>query len=205
MPGFSLTVIGLGEARLAAFQSLFQGKIADLNTTLQLAPLSMPAGSATAAQIVIGDPAAFDDSLPFFLCILGGGRNNGVDMETSIKEVGIPNSVSAFKNTFHTRVMLYLNPNAFPVAAQTAASVLAQAEKRERFLQRICDWVRADCLQTVAGVSLTLASVEYSAAPTYDDLCMSVIDSITLGVYEKGYAGQTQCPGAEIHITSIAQ
>lgn len=203
-PGYQTTAIGCDEARLVAFQSLLVGKIADLNTALQLAPISMPTGSATSGQILIGDTNVFPRAVgPFVVCILGGGRTDGMDMESAFKEIGLGVTVSYMQNRLHTRMRVYIHPDAIPAASNTWANVNTQAENRERLLSRVCDWIRADCLQVRAGVDLTLTSSEYTE--TGDNLTETRIVAIRKGRYEKGFDSAQICIGAEIQIASQLQ
>lgn len=204
MSGFSTSVIGLQEARLVALQSYLQGKISDLNTTLQLSPLSLATGSATSSNVIIGDPYTLDDSLKFLICVCGGGGRSmtGMDLESQFKEIGLPN-VSTIQYQVHSRILVYVHPDTFPVSTQTVSNVNTQVEKAHRMVCRICDWLRADCFAVVGGVDMTLTSQEYTN--TGDNFTMQRITAINLGEFYKGFDGSVRCQGAEVLLTAIAQ
>ena len=206
MPGWQSTVIGLQEARLVAMQTYLQSKVADLNTVLQIAPLSMPSGQATSANIIIGDPYLLDDSLKFLICVCpGGGRSSqGLDLESQFKHIDGPSlNPSSYRKDLHSRILVYIHPDTFPVASQSVANVNAQAEYRTRLLCRICDWIRADCFETVAGVDMMLTSQEYSASG--DNLTMQRIAAINMGEFYKGANDSVKVQGAEILLSAVAQ
>lgn len=211
MSGFSTTLPGVGEARLTAIRDYLRTKVSDLNLTLQLTPLSLPTGSAASGNIIIGDPSRIDRTDRFKLCVLGGGRDQGLDLEVKLARMGVGFTTSSFENTLHSRLRLYLSPFEFPVSATSVAQEELQASNREIFLQRITDWLRADCFQVRAGVQLTLASKEYGNPVTVDNptggdfLQQNVIVATTVGRFTKGYGNAIECHGADIQIMSTCQ
>lgn len=200
MPGYSLTNDDPDEARLTAIQTLIQSRIGDLDTNLQRAPLSMPAGTAASALVIIGDPDTLDSSTPFVVCISGGGKADGADWESDFRYTGMGTSITpgSLKNTVHTQVRVYIHPDTFPAADATWSSVKTQTEKRERLLSRVVAFLRGDVFQTLAGVDMTLTSTEYRDAG--DNLTMGVVRRVEKGRYEKSFAGTALVYGASLHI-----
>jgi len=207
VPGYSTVLPNIDEARLEAVHALIVGQIADLDASLQLSPISFPAGTAVAGLVVIGDPESLPSQAeaPFLICVTGGTSVDTVDLETELRYVGVPSTVSSFRLTLHTTVRVYIHPRTFPAADSSISSIQSQAELRERLRSRLCDFIRSDVFQSGSGVDIALGSREYATAPGYDAYTQVRVAEIRKGLFDKSFAGLVSVFGAELLVTGLVE
>ena len=171
------TLPGLGEATRIWLVSTIQSSLTSLNTALQrdgLLPVNI-----TSSMVMRGDPRILPDVsvAPLIICVSGGG-NYGADME--IGQIYVP---LEYRHQIYSAISVYLHPQALPTPAGNDLE-----SGREILLDRVSDWLRGGVFNTLANVSPTLASQEYTTG-TYDRLAQSHISDIEQGETQKGFAG----------------
>ncbi len=191
---------GIEEARLDAIHGLIVAALADLNAALQRDGLWPSAVPIAPSMVTIGDPdTALDvNAYPLLISVLGGGRDDEVDIATDYLTID-PTDTGGTTNTLYTNVIVTLHPDAV-----TGADPVAQTQTRERIRARVCDWLRADVFNTRANLSVQLASREFAAAPAFDVLDRCRAATGRKGLYTRSYGAMQTVYGAHIvHVGEI--
>jgi hypothetical protein len=178
--------VGLAEACLDGIKANIVNKLADLTTILAVAPAIAlgPTGFAIDASFIrIGDPDKLPDDIsdPFWITIVGGGRQDGRDTHVDWKASG-----PQFNATVWHNIYLYVHPDTFP-----GSDVNVQAETRERFRARVQDWLTWDCFNNLTNVEIPLVSQQFAVAPNNDKLTRAYVSDVSKGYVMKSF-GQTQ-------------
>jgi len=180
---FNPNLPGIREAINDALKSLIVAAIPDLNTQLarRSAPLSMI--TATSGQVMLGDFDTLPEAAtnPFWITILGGGRQDGRDATVEIKQSG-----PGYWYTFYTNIFAYVHVQSFP-----GNSVSVQAEARERMRTILEDWLLGDVFNNATNFDITLGSRQMAVAPAYDALTYAYASDVTAGLSGKSF-GQSQ-------------
>lgn len=142
-----------------------------------------PIGTVTPAMVLYGDPQTLPDvdDAPILLCVLGGGRMDGMDMECEQQYLGgggIP-----YTHDVHSSITAYLHPDAMPTPTSGGLE-----SGRERLLARICDWLR-QTLNSAANATAQLGSQEFALAPAFDVLDRAHVASVEKGLSYKDFGG----------------
>jgi len=174
---------GLRESINDTLKALMVAKIADLNTQLHRRAAPLSAITAVAGQFYIGDFDTLPDPAtnPFWITIIGGGRQDGRDMTAKIAQSG-----PGYRNDFYTNIFAYTHPQTFP-----GSSVAVQAEARERMRAILEDWLMGDVFNNGTNFDITLGSRQFAVAPDYDHLTYALATDVTAGISGKSF-GQAQ-------------
>lgn len=175
---YILTKPGIGEATLDAILALMVAKVTDLNTILALSPALSIGATVDSSFFSIGDPDTLKDATtnPFWVTVVGGGRQDGRDTEVEIKQTG-----PGYWYTLHTNIYLYLHPQSFP-----GSNAFTQATNRERLRARICDWLLYDVFNNGTNYRVTLGSQQMTNG-TYDSLDEAKVTDVTKGFVLKSF------------------
>jgi len=179
MPTYpNLTTPGMQEARLDAIRDQMRSRIADIQSALTGVTPALSGITVTTGMFYIGDPDSIPDGTtnPFWVCVVGGGKQDGRDWESKQEFIG----ENIYHNDVYTNIYVYIHQDTFP-----GVDAFVQAEYRERLRSRICDWIRLDCFNNHDALSIPLASAEYGTSN--DHLDKSWVSEFTMGYAPKGY------------------
>lgn len=179
---FLTTKPGPGEACLDALLALMVAKVSDLNTMIALSPAVTIGVTVDSTFFHIGDPDTMPDTalFPFWVTIVGGGKQDGRDTEVEIRQSG-----PGYWYTLYHNIYLYVHPESFP-----GTDAYVQAALRERFRARVCDWLIYDVFNNGTNATVTLGSQQMTNG-TFDTLDESRVEDLTKGFVLKSF-GTTQ-------------
>ena len=187
---FQTDRIGFAEAMLDGLKSALVAKLSDLTLILAVSPVIDLGTNLTAGFFRIGDVAKLPDPTvyPFWVCIVGGGRQDGRDQSWKINASGPQFRVETYHNIY-----FYLHPDSFPNTngANGGTDDVEQAETRERFRARFQDWLVSDVFNNPNGFEITLTSRQFAVSPNFDKLTRAFITDVTKGYVMKSY-GDTE-------------
>ena len=188
---FQTDRIGVAEAMLDGLKSACIAKLSDFTLTLAVSPVIALGTALSPSFFRIGDVAAMPDSIdfPFWVCIVGGGRQDGRDQHYEITASGPQFRVNVWHNIY-----FYLHPDTFPntngpvdASGNPTTDPLEQAETRERFRARFQDWLVNDVFNNPAGHEIILTSRQFAVAPNFDKLTRAYITDVTKGYVMKSF------------------
>jgi hypothetical protein len=154
---------GLSEAAPDALIARMTANLALLNARLNLDGRT-PVSTVLAAQIYLGDPDTLPASLanPVWFAVVGGASDSAVELEPEMVTFG---DNHPYSNPYFATITAYAHPqHLFGTEPHTAEAI------RHRALSRMADWLRADVFNTQDALIIPLASQEYSAGTTFDQL-----------------------------------
>lgn len=170
---------GLDEARLLAIQAMIVASLTDLNSAWNrdaLSPITLTSG-----QVIIGDPNSLPNSL---ICVVGGGKQDGTDVEISENFISGRSDVVSFRDALHTNIYFYIHPDEMP-----SGSALTYIANREYAMARFCDHMRKRVFNAQQGANITLASKEFDSVNlvNYDRLVTCMVKQVKKGVANKSF------------------
>lgn len=172
---YSTSLPGIDEAVRDALVTLITNSLTDLNTALArdaLTPMTW-----ASSQILLGDPEIKTGSC---ICVVGGGETDGTDLEGGII------MASGMAYTVYSHIIVYISGKEFITAGFTLAQ---EAAARERARSRTTDHLRARLLNDPANWTITLASQEFRASPSYDALLRCHVSRVIKGIEYSGPGG----------------
>lgn len=199
MVGFGTTRPSIDEARFSAFQTLIRNKLPDLNVALARQGLNT-VGVGTSC-VIIGNPLRFPSTsvqnYPVIFAVSGADDPDNLDVE--MQQVFIDSGIfDGIRSEFYTLIYIFPNPDLF-----RDNDIIRQAENRERYLSRCCDFIRADVFNHRSNRIIQLESTEYDDTEG-DSLSMCHLYSITKKDFDRGIGANLQIRGAvAVHYSLI--
>ncbi len=175
---------GPGEAALDALVGLMTAsdKLTLLNSVLALSPAINLGVTVDSTFFSIGDVDTLRDSatFPFWVCVVGGGRQDGRDTEVEKKQ----NAGGLWYTLWHN-IYIFVHPESLP-----STDAITQAAARERLRARVCDWMMYGVFNNGVNETITLGSQQFLNG-TYDTLDECRVEDLTKGFILKSF-GTTQ-------------